>query len=363
MNSLAQKGFTHEEVKKALLSNREYDVRFELLDKDERRIGDVTASGTISSNCEMSIVREASLTIKEIKDINTIDERIKPYYRLRLGGKWLEFPLGVYIISSPTTQFDGYSKSRECQCFDKSVILSEDKIDSRYYIPKTQSYTTAVSQLLNTAGFTYYNIKPVGSMLSSEKEFEIGTKKIDIINDLLKAINYNPIHFDNDGVGNCTPYEDYFGRIALETYATNKDSVIFPNVKRTLDIFNYPNKIVRYVESPDNKGCLKSVYLNVNPASKLSIPSRGRTIADVERVNDIADQTTLNLYTKRVAQEKLIEEIVEFETSIMPHHDYNDCIALDIPENDISGNYIEYAWEIDLTNNKMRHLCKKVVDI
>lgn len=364
MINLAKDNYSHDDIKKALIGNRVIGFRCELLNKNENTIGNVTASGRISNDIDTTIVRCADLTIKEIKDINIIDERIKPYFRIEIGGNTLEYPLGVFLISSPDNQYDGYGNTRSCQCYDKTVILKEDKFDSRYFIAAGSSYTTAVMQILGSAGFSNYTIVSSAYTLTTDIEFEIGTSKIDAINSLLDAINYNHLHFDANGIPCTEPFVEYPERTIDDTYATNDKSIIKPAIKRTLDIFDYPNKIVRYVENPENSQSLKSIYINSNPASLLSTTSRGRTIVDIESVTDIADQATLDAYVRRLAYQKQVQEIAKFPTAIMPHHDYADCLGLDIPECGISGKYIEYAWEIDLeVGGSMTHYCRKVVQI
>lgn len=364
MLSLAQNSYSHDTVKQALLGNRVVGFRCELQDKSGTRIGDVTVSGNISNDTTATIVRCADLTINEIDDINIIDERIKPYFRVKVGNDTLEYPLGVFLISSPDVDYNGYTKSRSCQCYDKTVILKEDKFDSRYYIASGSSYTTAVIQILGSAGFTNYSIPASASVLTTDIEFEIGTPKIDAINSLLDAINYNHLHFDANGVPVSEPFIDYPQRTIDDKYSTDKKSIIKPAIKRTLDVFNYPNKIIRYVENPEVGSSLKSVYVNTNVASLLSTVSRGRTIVDVQSVSDIADQTTLDAYVRRLVYENQVEEIAKFDTAIMPHHDYCDCLGLDIPECNISGAYIEYAWDMELAvGGSMTHYCRKVVQI
>ena len=58
------------------------------------------------------------------------------------------------------------------------------------------------------------------------------------------------------------------------------------------DLYNIPNVIIRYVDSPDQE-TLRAEYINDDNSSPLSIGRRGRRIVDVEAVDDIADQDTL----------------------------------------------------------------------
>lgn len=363
MRNLSQSGYSHDTVMKMLKGNRKIRFRNELTDKNGIYLGDVTASGTISCDSRADIGRAASLTINEIKDINYIDERIKCFMEASTPRGWLKYPLGVFLISSPNRQNNGYRTMRDVECYDQSVILQEDKFTSRYYIPEGTIYTDVVTTIINGSGIINTRITSSDKTLSTDIEFEIGTSKLDAVNKLLSAINYNRLWFDADGNACSEPYVLPAIRTVEETYETNEESIIRPGVTESLDIFNCPNVIVRYVENPD-VGELKSTYINDNPESVLSTVNRGRNIVDIESVSDIADQATLNSYVQRVAVEKSVYGTLTFNTATMPHHDILNCLMINNKDIGINEKYIELAWELPIeVGGQMKHVCRKVVPL
>ena len=189
MKNLSSLGYTHNQIINMLKSHRKIDFRFELLDKNERKLGDITADGYIDFNSDAEIMGAGSFTLKEISDINYIDERLKPYLRLYTPRGWIEYPLGVYLISSPTRKSNGIYITRDVEVYDKSVILREDKFDNRYIVYKNTVITAAVIQILNSAGIANVNIENSELVAQTDIEFEIGTTKLYAINYLLKVIN------------------------------------------------------------------------------------------------------------------------------------------------------------------------------
>lgn len=363
MKRLDSNGYSHEEIRHALLSNRKIAFRYELLDKNESIIGNVTATGNIDYNANAEIKRVAGFKIKEWKDINYIDERIKPYFRIYYNQTWLEYPLGVFLISSPSRVSDGYSINRDIECYDKAIILREDRIDHRYLIEKNSNYIQEVKKILASAGITTMNIEESQMCTKIDIEFEIGTKKIEAINQLLQAINYTNLYFDENGTARASSYIRLENRIPEEEYRTDSQSIIKVGMKETLDIFDCPNKFVRYLENPEID-VLTSTYINNDPSSKLSTISRGRMIVDIDSVTDIADQKTLDEYVKRIAEEKQIYEDIEFCTALMPHHGFEDCLYIEHKDIGTNGKYIEYAWNMQLEiGGNMIHKCKKAVRI
>lgn len=86
---------------------------------------------------------------------------------------------------------------------------------------------------------------------------------------------------------------------------------------------------------------------------------------NVESVDDIADQGTLDAFTRRVAIEmSQVNDNVVLPTALMPHHEYRNCIYLRNDNLGITSKYIEYAWSMKLgIGEKMNHTLKKVMRI
>lgn len=79
--------------------------RYDLLDKDEVKIGELTAqAGTVRMNSLGEIKRIARFTIteNEAQDIDWLSDRIRPVFCLQMpDGNWIEWSLGIFIPSSP----------------------------------------------------------------------------------------------------------------------------------------------------------------------------------------------------------------------------------------------------------------------
>ena len=106
-------------------------------------------------------------------------------------------------------------------------------------------------------------------------EWEPGTSKLRILNDLLAAINYESASFDERGRLVCQPYLSPSARAASYVYAADEWSPVTGNVDQTLDLFDVPNKWV-LVKSEADQAPLTSVYVNDLPSSPTSTVSRGR---------------------------------------------------------------------------------------
>lgn len=363
MVNLSQAGYSNDEVIELLTApNRIIDFEYELLDRDESYLGMVTVTaGKIDFDSTASIMGAGAFSIKELTDINYIDERIKPYFKIKAPNGWLRYPLGVFLIESPNRKSDGRRITRSCQAYDKSIILREDRFETRYRITAGSKYTQAVANILGDIGLTNSRIIHSDLAVVTDIEFAAGTTKLDAINQLLTAINYNPIHFDNSGHPVIDPYVVAEERTPEYSYLTNERSIVFPGAEEDLDVFGCANVITRYLTTPERE-VLTATYINDSVNSLLSTVNRGRRIVDVKAVTDIADQATLNAYVRREALEQTLYKTVTFDTALMPMHGYLECLSLSNKELGINGKYIETKYSMELeVGGRMSHTCRKAV--
>ncbi len=364
MYSLAQNGYTWDEVRKLLSQSRTVSYGFDILDKNDLPIGEVHSPDCkIFNNTEATIQRSASLSIIEDSEIDYASERLRPYMRLMTDNGTLIYPLGIFLMSSPARQAVGGAIKRTVECYDKTQILADDRFDGRFTVAKNTAYTAAVANIITSAGITHSDILPSALETVTAIEFPIGTSKLEACNQLLEAINYYPLYADSFGYIRSKPYELPDERSIDAFYATDKASIIQPGAQEELDIFGAPNKIVRYLENAERQYIIASVT-NDDPNSKLSTVSRGRTIVDVAAISDVANQSSLDAMVARIMAESKVYQKVIFETLNMPNHEYADCIYIDNSELDVAGKYIETAWQMELwTGGKMTHKCKKAVSL
>lgn len=368
MQELAQKGYSRQEVINALQmkhGSRQIKFRYDLLDKDGNFKKTLTTviDGQISMSAFADIKRTAKFTIKDDISIDWLSNCIQPFFMLKLGMDWLEWPLGVFILSSPKKQ-GNIIVTREVEAYDLSQILIDDKFADRYTINADTNYIAAIKALLQGAGITKINIQATDKVLSTAREFEIGTTKLSAINKLLSEINYTQLIVDEYGYFVSSQYRSPSERVAEYTYKDDNMSILAHGMTEELDLFNVPNKWVVVLSNPELEP-LSSVYENNNPNSITSTVSRGRTIVDFREVDNIADQESLDAYVQRIANNaSQVYGYINFETAIMPHHSYSDVMNLEYSKLGIVGKYSETNWTLPLqAGAMMQHQVRKVVNI
>lgn len=358
-------GYTREQLTAALFSSAR-EVRFEytISDSHDANLGYIEIQdGKVSYDSTSEVMRTFSGRVKksDLLNLDTIDYRVTPWMCLMMpNGKEAKWALGKFIIY-PAMESENDINMIEVSGFDLGKVALDDKNVTRLFVDSSDLYTTALAVVLNTI-YTRTDITESESTKSFPQEWEIGTPKIQIANDLLKGINYNPLYFDEYGVAMCKPHEPIATRSIDFSYFANEQSVIVDGLKFASDKYDIPNKWVRYTENPELP-YLISTYTNDDEDSPFSTVNRGRTIVDAGVVEDIASQSVLDAYVARIAAEAMMTtERLEFTTLNMPGHGFQECLFVDVPVYDISGKYIEVAWEMELVSGgRMSHVCERVI--
>ena len=349
-------------------TSRTIKFRYDLLNNQEIRIGELDSveSGEVSmSSLATDIKRTAQFSMKDDSDIDWLSDRIQPFCMLKMpDGGWVEWSLGIFLPNSPTRKERNKQTYRDIEAYDGLQVLLDNKFDSRYTIVLAIKYITAINNILFTLGITKINIVNSDLTLAITKEFEIGTSKLRAINELLGELNYTSLWVDERGYYTAMPYIIPSDRAIDYIYEDDELSVIYNGLEEELDLFSVANKFV-VVQSNAETEPLSSIYTNENIASVTSTVNRGRTIVDYREVDNIADQTALDNYTKRLAFEaSQIYGHIDFSTAIMPMHSYSDLLQIQYSSLGINDRYVETNWAIPLkAGGTMSHRMRKVVAI
>lgn len=302
---------------------------------------------------------KSSLTVKiqedELLNIDYMNDRIKPV--VIIDGK--EYPLGIFLISSPSRNIESTGVTRYLTCYSKLKILDNDKVTSRYYVP---TGANVVNQVITLLDGERYNITPSTSTTSTDHEWEVGTAKLDIINDLLDIINYVSLIPSDDGKFLSYPYKTPSERIHTIEYREGNDSIIVSRMNEDFDFFDVPNIFVRYTNDVDIDPPIIATYPLQVGSETITIDGRAPNVS-AEEVSDIADQTTLYAKCKQDAYNaRSVYSHLEFSTAINPKHGYLDCVWVKVGE--IDYKYIETSWSFNLKcGDLMKHTCRRVVDL
>lgn len=365
-------GHTEAEIRDALrgvTGARRWSFRYQLLNSSGTIVRDAlpnVMAGSVEQSWLADIKRTAKFTVQDQGIINYLSDRVQPFCRLHLppyGAKdWVEWPQGVFLVDSPTRKARPSSNvTREVDGFDLLKLYADDCPPGRYGVAAGVNVITAVTTLLGSVSKT---VTPTTSTLPVAKEWEPGTSKLRIINDLLDMINYASLSFDEEGQAIVKPYQAPGTRTQEWVYADDQYGLVVPEVDQTLDLGSVANQWVLTRSDPDLPE-ITATYTNTDPGSLTSTVRRGRTITDFRLEEEAVDATVLAAKVLRLAFEaSQVYEALEFSTALMPLHGGDDVYRIQYGGLAINAPYSELGWSLTLkAGQPMKHTARRVVQI
>lgn len=314
---------------------------------------------SIDANAEADIKISMSGTFAYNDLVDYLNDELKPYQII----DGAEYPVGVFQIGTYSDHYDDNGvHTIQIEAYDRALQLQQTKTETILHLSAGTNYIQAVETLLVEAGISLYFKTDTTEVLATDREdWDIGTDYLTIINALLGEINYGSIWFNQDGYAVLQPAKRPSAANIDHEYVGGEFSILKRDASRETDIFDKPNVFIAICENPDLNAPLISTAVNDNPLSALSTFKRGRRIAKVYRVKNIASQEALDEYAKRLCSDSVLSsETSEISTANMPGHGIFDTVALTHP--DIEGIYQETAWSLILAAGQtMQHTLRRSI--
>lgn len=275
----------------------------------------------------------------------------------------IRHPLGIFLPATVTPIEDESSTSIQVEAFDRCWLVRDNYTETIRHFAAGSSYVAIVQQLLTECGIAAMIVTPSAATLAEDREdWDIGTSLLEIVNDLLREINYNELWFNAQGAAIVEPASvPTAANIDHTLDADSVRSLLLPQIRRETDVYQTPNVFTCVVSNPDKSGPMTATAVNDNPQSPLSIPRRGRRIVKFEYLDNVASQADLEAHAARLRNESLITgETITVRTGLLPGFGVGDVTALHYKE--LSAICAERAWSMELkVGGTMTHKLEKVV--
>lgn len=274
----------------------------------------------------------------------------------------VEHPLGIYLPATVTpSKKDGVETVR-VEAYDRCWRVRDNYAASMIYFAAGTPYITAIETLLIGSGIGNVFATLNTATLAEDREWDLGTSCLSIVNELLSEINYKPLWFNALGAAVLEPAAVPLADNIQHTLdADAVESLVLPTISRETDVYAAPNVFVVVCANPDKSGNMIASAENTNPQSPLSISRRGRRVVTVVQVRNIADQDELQAYANRLRNESMITgETIRVSTALLPGFGVADVVALHYDE--LEAICIERSWTMELrVGGTMTHTLEKVV--
>lgn len=315
----------------------------------------VVHGGTITRNDDTRIKESAEVELLEPYDFGP------NLVRVFLDAEWddgasVEVPLGTFLPVVPSRSVSGRTSKRSVKMYGRLQELMDDSFPAPVTVPSGTNAVSYAASVCRDAGlevvsdasdYATTNVRAYG-IGAKQNNSEVGTTKLDCVNDLLSIAGFR------------AAYTDVMGRVRLERYLDPGD--IAPswefeeglNARFERDMteeFDYTTAanhvVVRYgsLEDGDGRVIVGEAWDN-DPASELSTASRGRTITNAYTYSELPpgdSDSEMRDYADRRA-ESLLRTAQSVIRRVTFTHAYapvkvNDTLSLSYATGDINGKF------------------------
>lgn len=290
--------------------------------KDVRRI-DTVKSCSINRDSEADTLGSASFDISE-----SLGEcYIRVYLITIQNGVKEKHPLGTYLVQTPSTSFDGKTKSVTMDAYTPLLELKENPPPLGYSILKDTNIMEIAHQLARE-----HVRAPVVKTSADNKlfnDFVSNTSDtwLTFLIDLLANAEYI---FELDEMGRIlfSPKQDMASLQPVWTFDDGNSSILYPDFTLDQDLYGIPN-VVEVIYS-NGKDYYEARVVNDDSNSPTSTVRRGREIIYRETSPNIGDPTENQLQDYA---ERLLRNLSTIEYTVSYSHGYcpvriGDCVRL-----------------------------------
>lgn len=311
----------------------------------------------MSSSGDIKTSLSGSFLIPE-KNYELLSDQIRP--EMIIDGT--VHHLGLFLPSAVEEIEDGPDHYLQIEAFDRGWQVQDSRLENLLHIDAGTPYLQAIEARLVEAGIGQASVTASAAALPEDREWNVGTSRLSIINELLGEINFNPLWFDAEGLAILEPVSvPNAVNIKHRIRSNDAKSLLYPAMKKSVDIYRAPNVFIAVCSNPDKSGVMRAVSVNDNPQSPLSTVRRGRSISTVIRVSNIADAAELQAYADRARNDSLITgEQIGITTGLLPGYGVDDVVGIE--SGDLFAVAIDRAWTMSLrVGGEMQHTLEKVV--
>lgn len=239
-----------------------------------------------TGNLKVADLPKAEPGFMTIQDVSLMSARLRPV--LMIEGL-PEIPFSVFLPAAAPEAWSGTGRVRSLELLDRATVLDQDQIDESFTVDAGTPILAAVAAVVASAGESINVDAAVTDTLSSASTWPATTTKLQIVNDLLGALNYSSLWVDGVGNYQATPYVVPAKRSLNYELLTGvprelvdgESSIYMQEWERDVDLFSVPNKVIAVQAATGDAPALVGSYTNTDPDSPFSYPSRGRWITKV----------------------------------------------------------------------------------
>lgn len=296
--------------------------------KDDKKINTVISS-RISRDSGAETLGSASITMTE-----SVGEcYIRIYLVTIQNGIRERWPLGTYMVQTPSYSFDGKVRNITMDAYTPLIELKEKHPPLGYSVYKYENIMERVCLIMreNMRAPIVKSESEKGETLHSNFIANLDDTWMTFVKDLIANAE---MRIDLDELGRVLfmPIQELAALQPVWTFDTNNSSILYPNFNIEHDLYGIPNE-VEVIHTKNNISVSVKV-VNDDPNSPVSTVNRGRRIT--HRITDPAIPGTPNEAQLKEYAMSVLKDMSSIEYTVSYTHGYcpvrvGDCVRLNYP--------------------------------
>lgn len=291
--------------------------------KDVKKINTVRGS-LISWDSTAETLGSATIDITE-----SLGEcYIRIYLVTVQNGVTERFPLGTFLVQTPSTDFDGMIHSVMMDAYTPLLELKENPPPLGYSLLKGDNIMEVAYRLVREHARAPVVETKCSDTLSYDFVSNTDDTWLSFTRDLISNAKHE-LYLDELGRILFSPRQDTASLQPVWTYDDGNSSILYPDITMDHDLYGIPN-VVEVTYSDDND-CYHARVVNDDPNSPISTVNRGREI--IYRVDDpdMSGEPTQAQIDEYAIQ--LLKQLSSIEYTVRYSHGYcpvriGDCVRL-----------------------------------
>lgn len=290
----------------------------------ETKMLDNVKSCKISRDSNADTLGSATIDV-----INSVGEcYIRAYLITIQNGIRERYPLGTFLVQTPSSTFDGKVRSVTMDAYTPLLELKEKMPPFGYSILKGQNIMAVAYQIVREN--VRAPVVPPACLDKLSGDFVANTDDtwFSFVTDLMSNAKYS---FDLDELGRIlfSPNQDIASLQPVWTYDDGNSSILYPDISMSHDLYGIPN-VVEVVYSKNSDHYYAKV-VNDDPNSPTSTINRGREIIYRDTNPSISGEPNDKIIQERATQ--LLRSLSTIDYTVSYTHGYcpvrvGDCVRL-----------------------------------
>lgn len=291
--------------------------------KDSKKL-DVVKSASIDRDETVETLGSASFDVSEPVG----EQYIRTYLITSQNGVTERHPLGTHLVQTPSSSFDGKTKSVTADAYTPLLELKENPPTLGYSLLKDTNIMETAYRIVREHARAPVVKTNSDSKLFSDFVSETDDSWLSFTSDLIANAKYK---FGLDELSRIIflPKQEITSLQPVWTYTDDNSSILYPEINLDYDFYGIPN-VVEVIYS-NGSDCYYSRAVNDDSDSPTSTVNRGREI-----IHRITDLSMIGDPTKNQIDEYAIQALKDLSTveyKISYTHGYcpvriGDCVRL-----------------------------------